>query len=87
MFFIKVRDLNERSALIEHLNKCGIQTAFHYVPLHTSPYGEANTNFHGEDFHTTQQSERLLRLPMFYGLSIGEIHQVIQGIESFFCDA
>lgn len=68
MFYLKCADLNERSALIEHLKQHGIMAVFHYVPLHTSPGGQRFGHFHGEDRYTTCDSERLIRLPIWYGL-------------------
>lgn len=68
MFYIKVRDLEQRTALIQFLKERGIGTAFHYVPLHSSPAGTARSVFHGKDCYTTRESERLLRLPLYFGL-------------------
>ena len=68
MFYIKAKDLTQRTELISFLKNEGIGTAFHYVPLHSSPAGVGQGAFFGKDCHTTQESERLLRLPMFYGL-------------------
>lgn len=68
MFYIKVKDLEQRTKLIRFLKDRGIGTAFHYVPLHSSLAGTAQGRFSGSDRYTTRESERLLRLPMFYGL-------------------
>ncbi|GHU52474.1 hypothetical protein FACS189496_2680 [Bacilli bacterium] len=68
MFYIKLRDIEERGRLIEYLKKCGIMAVFHYIPLHSSPAGKQFGNFHGDDIYTTKESERLLRLPMYYGM-------------------
>lgn len=84
MFYIKVRDLEERTALIAHLKAQGISAAFHYVPLHTSPAGLKFGRFAGEDRYTTKESERLLRLPMYYGMTEEETDAVIQAVKSFF---
>ena len=68
MFYIKARDLAQRTELIRFLKERGIGTAFHYVPLHSSPAGAGQGRFCGSDCYTTRESERLLRLPMFYKL-------------------
>ena len=69
MFYIKTRDLEERSRLIDFMKKNDILTVFHYVPLHSAPAGIKFGRFSGEDVYTTKESERLLRLPMFYQLT------------------
>lgn len=69
MFYLKCADLNERSALIDHLKQHGIMAVFHYVPLHTSPAGQRFGHFHAEDRYTTRDSERLVRLPIWYGMT------------------
>lgn len=83
MFYIKVKDLQERSALIAYLKERGINATFHYIPLHTSPAGKLLGRFCGEDEYTTRESERLIRLPMYYGLQEAEVKQVIQAVQSF----
>ncbi len=84
MFYIKVKNLEERTALIEHLKKNGILAVFHYVPLHSAPAGIKFGRFHGEDKYTTKESERLIRLPMYYGMKEEEIREVIDSIYKFF---
>ena len=81
MFYIKVKDLEERTRLIAHLKKNGIGAVFHYIPLHSSPAGQRFGLFHGEDRYTTKESERLLRLPMYYGLKRKTIHLIVKEIE------
>ena len=76
MFYIKAKDLEERTKLIQHLKKKGIQCVFHYIPLHSSPAGKRLGRFHGEDFHTTKESERIMRLPMYYGLQMEDIEKI-----------
>ena len=83
MFYIKVTDIGERDALIRYLKENGIVTAFHYVPLHTSPAGSRFGRFHGEDRYTTNTFERLLRLPMYYGLSQDNIDYICDKIREF----
>lgn len=84
MFYIKTKDLAERTALIQWLKEDGITAVFHYIPLHTAPAGLKYGRFHGEDVYTTKESERLLRLPMYYGLTETEISQVCQRIRDFY---
>ena len=84
MFYIKTADLRERTALIAFLKEEGVQAVFHYVPLHTSPEGERAGRFAGEDRYTTRESERLLRLPMYYGLKKEEILYVADKIKEFY---
>lgn len=84
MLYIKCADLNERSALIDHLKHQGIMAVFHYVPLHTSPAGQRFGRFHGEDRYTTHNSERLLRLPMWYGMTVEIRERVIEAVRDFY---
>lgn len=84
MFYVKMKDLAERTALIEFLKTKGIYAVFHYVPLHSSPAGLKFGRFHGKDRYTTQESDRLVRLPMFYGLSSRDIELVVGAINAFF---
>ena len=84
MFYIKVADLNERTALLEHLRVNGILAVFHYVPLHTAAAGMKFARFHREDRYTTTESERLIRLPMWYGLPKHDQARVISAIEEFY---
>ncbi|SFN51474.1 dTDP-4-amino-4,6-dideoxygalactose transaminase [Izhakiella capsodis] len=84
MFAIRLRDAEERSALIDWLKDAEILAVFHYIPLHTSPAGQRFGRFHGEDEVTTRESERLLRLPLFYNLSDNNQQTVINSLLSFF---
>lgn len=84
MFYMKVSDMQTRSDLINHLKDCEILAVFHYIPLHTSVAGEKSGRMHGEDTYTTNHSERLLRLPIFYGLTRDEQKSVIQAIIDFY---
>ncbi len=84
MFYIKVKDLEERTALLEYLKNHGIWAVFHYVPLHSSPAGRKFGKFHGEDVYTTQMSERLIRLPLYYGLKNEEVEYIIKKIKEFY---
>ena len=80
MFYIKTKDIEERSRLISHLKENGIGAVFHYIPLHSAPAGLQFGVFHGEDKYTTKESERLLRLPMYYGLSADEVVYVCDSL-------
>lgn len=84
MFYIKLKDMEQRTKMIRYLKEHGIMSAFHYVPLHSAPAGLKYGRFHGEDASTTKESERLLRLPMFYGIVDAE--QIVETILSFYKD-
>lgn len=84
MFYIKTKDIKERTELIAALGKDGILSAFHYVPLHTAPAGKKFGRFHGEDVYTTKESERLTRLPLYYGLKEEEADFVIKKVKEFY---
>lgn len=84
MYFLKVRTLEERAALIDHLKHSGVLAVFHYVPLHSTPFGRTMGRFHGRDIFTTKESERLVRLPIWYGMSGEEQKHVIASVLSFF---
>lgn len=84
MYYIKLKDLNERQTMIAHLREHGILSVFHYIPLHSAPAGEKFGRFHGEDEFTTKESERIVRLPMYYGISNKDVESVIEGVRSFF---
>jgi len=84
MFYIKCKDLDERTLLIDYLKKDQIWAVFHYIPLHSAEAGIKFGRFHGEDKYTTKESERLLRLPLYYGLKEGEIELVVSKIKEFY---
>lgn len=84
MFYIKAKDLQERTKLITFLHENGIWAVFHYIPLHTAPAGEKFGRFHGEDQYTTRESERLLRLPLYYGLKEEEVDYIISKVKEFY---
>ena len=86
MFYIKVRDIDERTALIRYLYENGISAVFHYVPLHSSPAGQKYGSFSGEDKYTTKESERIIRLPMHYNLTRKDIEFVCSKIYDFYKD-
>ncbi len=84
MFYIKTKDLEERTRLIQHLKDRDIIAVFHYIPLHTAPAGKKYGRFHGEDIYTTKESERLLRLPMFHQLEPDQVEYIVQQIKDFY---
>lgn len=84
MFYIKAKDLEERTALIGYLKEQDIQSVFHYIPLHSAPAGERFGRFHGEDVYTTKESERLARLPMFYGLLEDQVRYIADKVTEFY---
>ena len=83
MYFIKLNNLVERTDAINYLKEKGISAMFHYVPLHSSKAGLRFGRFCGEDKFTTKESERLLRLPLYYGLSTDDINFVCDKIKAF----
>lgn len=82
MFYIKVKDLEERTNLIDYLKENGVNAVFHYIPLHSSPAGKELGRFHGEDRYTTKESERLLRLPLYYGIG-DNVERVVEVLKKF----
>ena len=83
MFYVKLKNLQERTAFIDFLKERDIGCAFHYIPLHSAPAGLKFGRFHGEDTYTTKESEKLVRLPMYYRLSEEEVDKVIQAVKDF----
>lgn len=84
MFYIKTADEKERSELIDFLKADDILAVYHYVPLHTAPAGKKYGKFHGRDVYTTRESERILRLPMYYGLTAQEVALVADKVKEFY---
>ncbi len=84
MFYIKTKDIEERSKLISYLKENDILAVFHYIPLHTAPAGLKYGRFHGADNYTTKESERLLRLPMFYTLKEEEVDYICEKVKAFY---
>ncbi len=84
MFYLKCKDLEERTALINFLKENDILAVFHYVPLHTAPAGLKYGRFHGEDKYTTKESERLVRLPLYYGLEPEKTDYIISKVKEFY---
>ena len=84
MFYIKTKDLEERNSLISYLKNRNIMSVFHYIPLHSSHAGKKFAFFNGQDIYTTKESERLIRLPLYYNLSEEDILKVTKSIKEFF---
>lgn len=84
MFYFKTRNLEERTNLIQYLKDNDIWAVFHYVPLHSAPAGRKYGRFHGEDIYTTAESERLVRLPLYYRLSDRDQSYIIDRVREFF---
>lgn len=84
MFYIKCKDLDERTALLAHMKQNNILAIFHYVPLHSAPAGIKFSRFDGVDRYTTSESERLVRLPMWYGMEQSLQKRIIEAATTFF---
>ncbi|MCR5609670.1 MAG: dTDP-4-amino-4,6-dideoxygalactose transaminase, partial [Lachnospiraceae bacterium] len=84
MFYIKVSDLNRRMDLLEYMNNHNVNCVFHYVPLHSAEGGIKYGRFNGKDQYTTRESDRLLRLPMYYDLSIKDKCEVVHYLKKYF---
>lgn len=86
MFYVKLKNLQERTAFIAHLKEHDVQSVFHYIPLHSAPAGVKFGRFHGEDTYTTTESERLVRLPLYFGLTKEKQRGVLCAVNKFFTD-
>ncbi|MDU9029257.1 dTDP-4-amino-4,6-dideoxygalactose transaminase [Pseudomonas mediterranea] len=84
MFYVKVADLDTRTQLLKYLLDKNVHAVFHYVPLHSAVCGQRHSRFHGNDIQTTSGSERLIRLPIWYGISEDDVKQVINAVKGFF---
>ena len=84
MFYIKAADLKERTELIAYLKDKDVMSVFHYIPLHTAPAGLKFGRFHGEDRYTTRESERLARLPMYFGLTEEQVDYICDVLKRFY---
>ena len=83
MYYLKLKDLETRTAFIRYMKENGVQCVFHYIPLHTATAGKKFGRFHGEDIYTTKESERLVRLPMYYNLDLSQAQQVADLVRKF----
>lgn len=84
MFYLKCKDLEERTDFISFLKEHDIQAVFHYVPLHSAPAGLKFGRFHGDDIYTTAESDRLVRLPLYYGLKEQNVINVVKTVFDYF---
>lgn len=84
MYYVKLADLAERTRFIDHMKRSGVSCVFHYIPLHSSPAGQMFGRFSGEDVYTTRESDRLVRLPMYYGMTDEDRQTVIDAALAFF---
>ena len=84
MFYLKCKDLEERTALIKYAKDNDILMVFHYIPLHSAPAGQKYGRFAGEDIYTTKESERLVRLPLYYGLTDEDHAKVVKVVKDFY---
>ena len=84
MYYLKTKDLEERTALISYLYENDIKAVFHYVPLHSAQAGRKFGRFHGEDIYTTKESERLVRLPLYYDMKEQDVAYIIEKVKGFF---
>ncbi len=84
MYYIKLKDLDTRTRFISYMNEHDVMCVFHYIPLHNSPAGKQFGRFHGEDVYTTRESQRLVRLPMYYGLDEETLAYIVKTIYNFF---
>lgn len=84
MYYLKCADLAERTAFINHLRAHNVGAVFHYIPLHSAPAGVKFGRFAGEDVYTTKESDRLVRLPMYYGLTQEDCQAVVDAVMSFY---
>lgn len=84
IFYIKVPTSLDQEKVLAHLARQGIEAAFHYVPLHSSQAGRRFGSFHGEDLFTTKERNRLIRLPLYHGITQKDQDLVVQNIKSYF---
>lgn len=83
MYYIKLPSLDARTAFIDHMKKLNVQTPFHYIPLHSSPAGIKYGRFHGIDAHTSEESEKLVRLPLWYNMPISTVDVITNHINDY----
>lgn len=83
MFYFKVKNLEERTKLLNYLKENGVHAVFHYIPLHNAPAGKKYGHFHGSDIYTTKESNRLIRLPMYDGLTSEQIHYITETVKAY----
>ena len=86
MFYLKCKDLAERTALLVHFKRNDILAVFHYVPLHSAPAGKRFGRLHGNDVYTTKESDRLVRLPLWYGMAETTRQSIVKCVLEFLCE-
>ena len=86
MFYLKLKDLTQRTEFIAYLKGKGIQSVFHYIPLHSAPAGQKFGRFFGVDCFTTMESERLVRLPLYYNMDESDKERVVECVKKYFLD-
>ena len=84
IFYLKTKDIQERTRLGQYLKEQNIESAFHYIPLHSTTMGQRYCRFSDDDVYTTQESEKLLRLPLYYDIQDIEVERVVKVIKDFF---
>ena len=84
IFYVKCKNINERQRLMDHLKEKGIYSSFHYIPLHSTAFGKKSGRFNGEDEFTTKESERLLRLPIYYSLTAADVDYITSSVIDFY---
>ena len=84
MFYIKLKDLEQRTEFIDFMKANDVWTVFHYIPLHSAPAGIKYGRFHGEDKYTTRESERIVRLPLYYNMAEEDLSKVVRLVKEFF---
>jgi dTDP-4-amino-4,6-dideoxygalactose transaminase len=84
MFYLKLHNLDERTALLNHLKQNDILAVFHYVPLHSAPAGQQYGRFFGNDIYTTSESEKLIRLPIWYRMDKQTSEYILQRVLVFY---
>lgn len=86
MFYLKVKSFEKRTSLLEYLKSRDVMAVFHYVPLHTALAAPNFSRFHGDEIHTTKESEKLIRLPLWYGLPDSKVEEVVAAVSGYFSE-
>lgn len=80
MYYVRLPANVSRQAVLDRLKREGVNSVFHYVPLHSSPAGQRYARVHGAMYNTVSISERLLRLPLWVGMSIEQQESVVTAL-------
>ncbi|WP_070968085.1 dTDP-4-amino-4,6-dideoxygalactose transaminase [Vibrio sonorensis] len=83
MFYVKFNSEVDRAHFIDYMKQQDILTVFHYLPLHSTAAGKRYSTFNGEDNHTTQESEKLVRLPLYYNMTESELNTVVTHLRHY----